>query len=99
MEIVLIHSKNSLFQQKLQKKLSHFNRHDLWFLTYESDVKTYSIGHSESEKKSDTDSYCSQDSDSTQKPPTPCDSDTQGRPLVDCLQSGPAPKGAPRYAY
>jgi len=23
----------------------------------------------------------------------------QGRPSADCFQSGPAPKGAPRYAY
>jgi len=23
----------------------------------------------------------------------------QDRPLADCFQSGPAPKGSPRYAY
>jgi len=74
MEIV-VHSKNSLFELKFQKKLYHFNRHELGFITYVCDVKSDSIGfpESKSDKKSDSNSWCNQesDNDSTQKPPIP----------------------------
>jgi len=41
---IVVHSKKSLFQQKFQKKLKNFNRHELEFLTLECDVKNDSIG-------------------------------------------------------
>jgi len=45
------------------------------FPIQECDVKNDTIGHPESgsDKKSDSDSQCCQESDSTQKPPTPHD--------------------------
>jgi len=41
---IVVNSKNSLFQYKLQSKLYHFNRHELGFLTKECYVKNDSIG-------------------------------------------------------
>jgi len=57
------------------------------FPVYECDVTNFSIGlpESEADKKSDSDSQCCWESDSTQKPPTPYDSDS-ATPLLNFSQ-------------
>jgi len=74
MEIV-VHSTKPLFQQKFQKKLNHFNRNSQFRKCY---IKTIQLEIWRRTKKSDSDTQACQESnsDSTQKPPTPYESDT-----------------------
>ena len=76
MEIVLP-SKKSLFQQKFQKKLYHFNR-NFQFRSVMQKMIQLDIRSRSQTKKSNSDSQCcyESDSDSTQKPPTPHDLDS-----------------------
>jgi len=73
MEIV-VHSKKSLFQQKLQKKLYHFNRNSQFWSVMQKMIQL-DIPSRSWTKKSDSQCCWESYSDSTQKPPSLHDSD------------------------
>ena len=68
----MVQSKNSLFQQKFQKNLYHFNRKCQFRSVMQKMIQLDIRSRSRTKKnESDCDSQCCQESDSTQKPPTP----------------------------